>query len=685
MRFGPPELAMARSMGVPLFSNGQLIDPTGAGTAVGGSVSTVQGIDGAAYGLVPDTGADLTTQLQAAMTAARLAGKPVIVRPGKYIYSNLINNCGGGLVCTQGEAWFDNQDPIYKYTRLDFVSTDSSTLDGVHIENIKFTCSTRPDSGLTNGADENTAFIRMANVRNFKVWNCKFNHNWGGGVLMRSCRDGSVIGCEANDVFKDAFHITDDSYNIIRAFNVVRGAGDDAFPVVGYTAKGVMPVGITDIGNRVYGVRFARAFAYVGCRDVKNIGCIVDGRMPPSIPQQGPAAGGRYNTACALYIAAEAANGGTYGCENIEVVGFVGEYIAPGIDSAGVPLLTYQQIHISAGNGAGNPIKNVKIGATMRNGATRGLFVVGGGITQDIDADIIVEDNTDPGGLLSLTYTPGTGNQHAVEFQNTRNIKLKLRANKIAKGGVWCDANCSGYGDFDVSVGSISQVTASQNPINVVTASKFDVVDFKLNFETTPAASGIGSITRLIDNPNQGITRSCRVTGVDHAPAATNSINGWPMRVITPGTSPTSILNTTGRSLLFFVQGGTVSAIARAGVKGRAVAKAVTTGASGTVQIDGDFTDIYAAATVVTLFGARGVAIATATVASSALSGGVTTVTFDATGVNASFAAGMQMAVVNTMKTLQSRTNGIIEMPPESAVQVTYSSTPTCRVTDQTF
>lgn len=685
MRFGPPELAMARSMGVPLFSNGQLIDPTGAGTAVGGSVSTVQGIDGAAYGLVPDTGADLTTQLQAAMTAARLANKPVIVRPGKYIYKNLINNCGGGLVCTQGEAWFDNQDPLYKYTRLDFVSTDASTLDGVHIQGIKFTCSTRPDSGLTNGADENTAFIRMANVRNFKVWGCKFEHNWGGGVLMRSCRDGSVIGCEATDVFKDAFHITDDSYNIVRAFNVVRGAGDDAFPIVGYTAKGVMPVGITDIGNRVYGVRFARGFAYVGCKDVKNIGCYVDGRLPASIPQQGPAAGGRYNTACALYIAAETANGGTYGCENIEVVGFTAEYIAPGIDSAGSPLLTYQQIHISGGNGAGNPIKNVKIDATVRNGATRGLFVVGGGVTQDVEADIVVEDNTDPAGLLSLTYTPGTGNQHAVEFQNTRNIKLKLRANKIAKGGVWCDANCSGFGDFDVSVGSISQVTASQNPITIVTGSKFEVVDFKLNVETTPAASGLGSWNRVIDNPNQGMTRSCKITGVDHATGATNAPNGWPFRSLALTGSPVQILNTDGRQKMVRIYGGTVSAIDRAGIKGRVVAKAVTTGASGTVQADGDWTDIYTAGAVVTLFNARGVSLATATVASSALSGGVTTVTFDATGVNASFAVGMQMGVVNTMRNIPNRTNGVIEMPPESVVRVTYSVAPTMSISDQSF
>lgn len=643
-----------------------------------------QGLDARNYGLYPNTGKDITSALQTALTAARVAGVPLIVESGKYIYSNLINNAGGGLVCLTGEAWFDNQDPAYTNTRIDFMSTDSSYLEGVVIQGIKFTCSTRPDSGLSNGADEKSAFLRITKVRNARVWGNKFSHNWGGAVLFRDVDGGSMIGNEAEDLWKDAFHITDDSRNIIRAYNVVRGAGDDAFPVVGYVSKGVMPVGVVDIGNRVYGVRKARAFAYVGCRDVENIGCYVNGLIPANIPQKADASGGKYNTACALYIAAESGFN-SYGCENIRVSGFIGENIGPSIDSAGNPTLTYQQVHISASNGAGSPLKNIKVEATLRNGTSRGLFVVGNGYTQDVEADIIVEDNTDPLGILSLTSTPGTGNQHAVEFQNVRNIKLKLRANKIARGGVWCDANCSGYGDFDVSVGSISQTTAGQSPILIASGSKFEVVDFKLNVETTPAASGLGSWNRVIDNPNQGMTRSCKITGVDHATASTNAPNGWPFRSLTLTGSPVQILNTDGRPKMLLVRSGTVSAIDRAGIKGRVVAKAVVTGANGTVQADGDWTDIYTASAVVTLFNAKGVSLGTATVASSALSGGVTTVTFDATGVNASFAAGMQMGVVNTMRNIPNRTNGVIEMPPESVVRVTYSSNPTITISDQSF
>ena len=645
-------------------------------------------IDGSAHGLIPDTGADLTANFQAAVTAGRIANSPVSLLPGKYVYSGAVDYGGGGLVCYSGIAIIESQSPTYSNHSFKFRSTDGSYLNGIDIMGIQFTCSTRPDSNLTNDAPEGAGFVLITKARNVRVWGNKFQHNWGGGVLFRDVQDSSIIGNEATDLWKDCFHITDNSCNILRAYNTVKGAGDDPFPVVGYVPKGVMPVGVTDIGNRVYGVRTGRAFAYVGCKDIKNIGCYVDGRLPASIPQQTNTDVAKYNAPCALYIGAEAGTFNTYGCENIEVVGLTAEYMGPSIDLAGNPVAgigTYQAIHIAASNGIGNPHKNIKVDATVRNSTSRAFFVIGNGAVQDVEANIICEDNTDPYGILSLTGTPGTGNQPAAEFQNTRNIKLKLRGNKIAKGAVWVDANCSGYLDLDVSVGSVCQTTPNQSVITLVTNSKLDVADFKLNFETSPMASGVGSINRLIDNPNQGITRSCRITGVDHAPAATNSVNGWPMRTLTLSASPTTILNTTGRPMLLSVIGGTVSAIGRTGVKGRATAKAVVTGASGTVQIDGDWTDVYTAAAVVTFFGARGVSLATGTVASSALSGGVTTVTFDATGVNASFAAGMQMGVLNTMKTLQNRTNGIVEILPETVVQVTYSVAPTVKVAESAY
>lgn len=643
-------------------------------------------IDATEYGIYPNTGVDLTTKLQAAFTAARLANKPLEVLAGAYIYSGLINNAGGGLVCNTGIALFNNIDPTYTNMRIDFASTDSSWLPSVVIQNIKFTCSTRPDSGLSNGATEVSHFIRITKARNVKVWGNTFSHNFGGAALFRDVEDASIIGNVASDIWKDAFHITGASKNVIRAYNIVRGAGDDAFAVVGYASQGVFPERIVDIGNRVFGVRKARAFSYVGCRGWTNTDCVVDGNIPEDIPQQNDGDGGKYGTACALYIVAESSFN-SFGVENGVVTNFVAENIGPGINGSGTLTSTLQAIHIAASNGASYPIRNIKIEAMLRNISQRGFYASGNGYCSNLDLDITVVDNTDPFGKLSLTSTPASAaaNKNAAELVGVKDFKLKLKADKIAAGGVYIGNTCTGEAIIDVSVGSISQVTTGQTPIQLQTSSQLQIVDFKLNVETSPAASGVGSWNRIIDNSNQGITRSCVVTGVDHATAASNVLNGWPTRSVTLGSSPNTFLNTTGRPLLFYVRGGTVSAIARASVRGRAVATAVTTGASGTVQIQGDFTDIYTATTTVTFFGARGASIATGVVASSSLSGGVTTVTFDATGVNASFAAGMQMAVVNTMRTIPSRTNGVFELPPETAIQVTYSVAPTVNFTDQSF
>ena len=646
-----------------------------AGVLINPDITT--GLDGAQFGLVPDTGEILTAKLQTALTAANAAGVPVLVAPGKYLYDGLVDNGGGGLVCPSGIAWFDNVDPNYTNLRIRFRKSDDGLLTNVTIANIKFTCSTRPDTGMNNGATEVTGFINIYNARHVRVLSCEFSHSWGGGVLFRSVEDGIINGCYASDLWKDVFHFTRATKNCVRSYNVVSGAGDDAFAVVGYVADGVRPSNIRDICNSVYGVRKARAFSYVGAQDCENIGCYVDGKVPDYIPEKVSPTGERYNTACALYIAAESSFG-TYGCENITVTGFEGINIAPSINSYGIPTLTYQAIHISAGNGSSNPIKNIKIHAKLRNISNRSIFVAGNGYASDIDADIIVEDNTDPGGLLSLTYTPGTGNQNAAEFQGTRNIKLKLRGNKIAKGLLYIDSACTGTLDADVSAGAICQTTAGQSVIQVASGSQLDIADFKVNFEVVPSASGLGSINRIIDNPNQGITRSIRVTGVDHGTAAANKIGGTPSRALTLSASPCTVVNVSGRPQLLSTVLGTVTNVSRTSVTGRILANAVVTGSNGTVSVYGDMTDLYTASKVVTLLNSRGVSIGTARVASSTYTAATNTtvVTFDATGVPAPFAQGMQMAIVSTARTIPGRTSGIFEMPPETAITLTYSVAP---------
>ena len=146
-------------------------------------------IDGSAHGLIPDTGADLTANFQAAVTAGRIANSPVSLLPGKYVYSGAVDYGGGGLVCYSGIAIIESQSPTYSNHSFKFRSTDGSYLNGIDIMGIQFTCSTRPDSNLTNDAPEGAGFVLITKARNVRVWGNKFQHNWGGGVLFRDVQD----------------------------------------------------------------------------------------------------------------------------------------------------------------------------------------------------------------------------------------------------------------------------------------------------------------------------------------------------------------------------------------------------------------------------------------------------------------------------------------------------------------
>lgn len=655
-------------------------------------VHSTQGLDAATLGLLPNTGKDITALLQSALNAARVASLPLYVRPGKYVYSAAITTAGGGLVCPSGIAWFDAQDAGYNNHVIDFSSSPSGTYqNGIEVRNIRFSCSTRPDSGLSNDAPEAAHFIRITKAYRVRIQGCRFEHNYGGAVLLRDVQGGWIDSCVAVDIWKDAFHATDDSFMIFRTNNEVYGGGDDAFAAVGYTAKGVKPRQVYDINNRVYGVRRARGFAYVGCDDFVNIGCYVQGRIPSYIPQLVGATGERYNTSCALYIAAESGGGATYGCTNGRVRGFECDGIASGIWGAGASggtpgalTSTLQAIFVTASNGSGNPLKNIDIEATVRNVASRAVFANGNGNMSNLKLDIILENNKDPYGLTSLAYTPNTAQWNGVEVQNTRDVRVKFAANDCGRGAVYIDPNCSGELDVDLSVGLINQTgSGAQSAINIPANAGLRSIDLTLNFEQAPTAALPGLLDRVINNPNIGVTRSTRIAGVDHSPAAGNILAGYPSRALTLNTSTANtVMNTTGRDLLFFCRGGTVTAVARANVRGRSAATG-TTGTTFTVL--GDVTDIYAASAVVTFFDSKGVSINTSTVSSSTYASASNTTTVTVASVPATFVTGMQAAVVNTMRTIPGRTNGYFDLGPEMAIQVTNSAAPTAQFVEPSF
>lgn len=620
-------------------------------------VANTQGVDATTYGLYPNTGKDITALLQTCLTAARVANLPLFLRAGDYLYSDSIDYAGGGLVCPNGIARFIATDVSFNNHVINFNHPTAGVfLNGVEVRNVRFTCSSRPDSGLTNDAPEQAHFMRFTKVLKAQIGDCQFTHNYGGAVLLRDVQGGIISRCKVEDVWKDAFHTTDDSFLIVRVDNEVYGGGDDAFATVGVIAKGSKPRQVFDLNNRVYGVRRARGFAYVGVDEAVNDNCSVQGRIPSYIPQKVGPTGERYNTACALYIASET---GFYGSSNIEVTNFEGDGCAPGIwdtgatgGTPGQASSTLQQIHLSAVSAA-SPLRNIKVRATMKNGGSRGFFADCNNFATGLDVVVTVDDNRDPYGLLSLTGTPFTAQTNGAEVQQTRDVSIKGHFNNIARGAVFLDADVAGECCVDIKVGYLNQTGATaQSAITLAVNTKLTGIDLALHYTQPPTAVLPGLQNRLIDNPNVGVTRSTRITGVDCSPAAANILAGYPTRAVSVNTTTgNSVLNTTGRPLLVHVRGGAVTSIARANVRGRVTA----TGTTGTTfTCLGDVTDIYPNAAVVTFFDSKGVSLGTSAVSASAVASGVTTVTVAA--VPGTFLTGMQAAVVATPRTIP--TNG---------------------------
>ncbi len=675
-------------------------DMTAVIQAVLTGCSSDYGYDATASGLLPNTGADITATWQTAINAANAAGLPLIVKPGKYIYNNRILNARYGLICLGGVAWFDSQNTNYTNCTVEFNASDSSILPSVVVKNIKFTCSTRPDSGLSNDAPEEAGFLKVTGARNVYITGCEFRHGWGGGPLLRDVTNAVVSFNRCHDLWKDCFHVTDASSGIVYIGNEVYGGGDDAFAAVSYTSRPTKrPSGVFYIGNKVHGVRKARAFAVVGADNVFGDGNYVNGLIPADIPQQVSSTGWVYRTACGLYISAES-NGAssTQGCKNVRFINHHMDGIANGIwgtgatgGTPGTPAQYLNQITIVGGNGTSDLtlLKDIYVQAVCTNGASKGAFIQGSvaGTTtktyslQNVNLDITIENNMDPYGLENLAGTPNTYSTNGVEMQGVRNATVNIRANMVGQGVFYADANCAGRFDVKASIFNVCQL-AVRSVLQFADNTNVDEVDWDLNFEVVPPATGAGQVDTLILNNTPGITRSTRVTGVDHGNSGGNVLYGWPNRNLSLSASPATVLNITGRRQLLQITQGTVSDISRTWVVGRAPIASVTDTTHFTLL--GDFTDVYVSGKSATFFSARGVSLGAAVaVTSSAFASGVTTVTLGA--AMPTTAAGQQVAVVNTQRTLVNRHNGIVELSPETAVRITYSAAPGIGITEPSF
>lgn len=227
---------------------------------------------------------------------------------------SVVSGSGCSMVGEPGFTFIHNINNYGSNNRFNFSGGRDIT-----IRDIIFVCDNLPPSP-SNNAPESCIWLLFTNCFNVRVENCKFLNTYGGAVLMRHCTNCLISGCYARDIYKDTFHITGTSTNITRINNTVINAGDDAFPVVGYLSSG-RPSYITDIGNTVRGVKWARAFAYVGASNIRNIGCQVDGSIEGTIPGL-PDMPSNTKATCGLLITGESSFN-THNCEDIYVEGIL--------------------------------------------------------------------------------------------------------------------------------------------------------------------------------------------------------------------------------------------------------------------------------------------------------------------------------------------------------------------------
>jgi hypothetical protein len=648
-------------------------------------------LDGRAYGLFPDLGTVLTTQLTTALQAAKAAGKPLLLQPGKYIYDGPIGGAGGGLVCYGGKAWLDAQDAGYNNHVIDWGGTSATPARDILIQNIKFTCSTRPDAGLDNGAPEEAGFLRVTYASNVRVWGCEFMHNYGGCCLFRNVNVSSIIGNVVKDVWKDVFHITDDSKENTVAYNHIDGCGDDGIAVVGYVAKGARPVGVNIIGNVVKGCRLGRAYAIVGGAGVRLNNNVADGKVSADIPQKTTASGIIYTNNCGLYIGTESSYN-TYDSTDIRVRDHLVINCGPCVTSAGVAVSStatidgitwginsYNAIHVAAYN---RLISDVDIEATLRNVAKGGFFAGGNAGITNISIDLNIYDNTDPNGII-FGSTAGTFKTVAAEFQYAKNITAKINGNTCGAGLLNIINTCTGRLTVRAKGNTILKNVLG-DPIHIFPSTILEEHD--IEYEAM-AATSFSNYTSLLNLQGVSAKRRFRIFGNVSSIPNLYSINGAINRALTVPASQITMLNKSDKMIQLGIYGGTVTSINVGRIYTEARAKFTVVDTTN-ITVAGDLSGYFTVGRYVIYVGGSTTqnpldvvlsqitpAYSTISAVSYASGTGLTTITM-AAAMPDTTSANEVMAVSGTYTALPGDVNRFVTLAPGMAIRAIYSAAP---------
>lgn len=498
---------------------------------------------------------DHTAGIIWAFQSADSEGFDLFVPSGEYNYDAPLGNLRRNLIgASKGTVNFNNYGDtvIKKGARIDI------TADNVEVSGITFRVINTPPTAR-NDADEHNIVLRATGVSNITIDSCDFTNCYGAAVLYRSVHTGWITNSRIFTCFKDGFHITGDSTDITRMNCLVENGGDDAFAVVGTSSTGTIgqPDGIIDIGLVVRGVKFGRGVAYVGCKNVKARSIKVDGFVPAKYGVDNKVA----SAAAGLIIYVDSAVN-SYGNEHISVDGIeirnCGRALNGNVYGGAVQI----------GSGSGKVTDDIRItDLKVYNSIRRAVFVNGGsaaGITNLRINDFFIEDTTDITGIEAVVA--GTGSNHGIEIQNTKDISLTGKV-KTAGGGAAYLSNVEGTVTIDISTNNINKSgTAGVDIINLASNSNPAKISVKLTADqpSIVSASNPHFIDRIVDLSNVNNIGKIDKLEVNHTGTLNKiSLLPVPSTQIVVGTSPFTWTNQLPYHVLVDVRNGAVTSISK--------------------------------------------------------------------------------------------------------------------------
>lgn len=428
---------------------------------------------------VRNDGGDYTDKLQKAFVEAAASGLPAVLPAWTIRRSGtLVADCS---IIGMGPA----------SRILNTVATGQNSLIDVTAKNDlifkDFTVESLYSDGT--GIDEFDCGLRVDQCFRVVVRGVRFINMNGTGLLVRKCRDVSIVNNIQSGCWKDGFHITGGPItgtgpnNITIQGNTVYDGGDDCIAIVGYQADAAPVSGVSVVGNVIHTSKSARGIAVVGGKNV-TIGKNTIHRTK----------------AAGIYIASEVSFL-SRGVDNVIVEGNT-------LTECGNTSPDHASIMIAGAQGTGYPIKNVKIrGNTIERSVQEGIWVFGdtAAPAEDIElTDNTINDTTDPSGKA---YSAGTGTRGGIRMSAyTKNFICRgNRVNETGGGGIFVEANATGIVRMqDNELSNINKNSAaSTDAILIAAGSTADIIYVDGN----RLGSSAYTVERLVEcnNPSKTI------------------------------------------------------------------------------------------------------------------------------------------------------------------------------------